>query len=58
VSYTLIDPKTNQPTMIMEPLEFEAYRNATPGMQAMDAAGAAVCAGLCVGGIACIGWRQ
>ena len=35
VSYTLIDSKTNQPTMIMEPLEFAAYRNATPGTQAM-----------------------
>lgn len=35
VSYTLIDSKSNQPTMIMEPLEFAAYRNATPGTQAM-----------------------
>jgi hypothetical protein len=35
VSYTLIDRMTNQPTMIMEPLEFDAYRNSSPGTQAM-----------------------
>jgi hypothetical protein len=35
VSYTLIDRTTNQPTMIMEPLEFSAYRNAPPGTQAL-----------------------
>jgi filamentous hemagglutinin len=35
VSYTLIDRNTNQPTMIMEPLEVGAYKNASPGMQAM-----------------------
>jgi len=35
VSYVLIDRSTNRPTIIMEPLDYEAYRNATPGMQAM-----------------------
>lgn len=35
VSYTLIDRQSNQPTMIMEPLEFAAYRNASPGIQAL-----------------------
>ena len=35
VSYTLIDRNSNQPTMIMEPLEFAAYQNASPGLQAM-----------------------
>ena len=28
VSYTILDKQTNQPTMIMEPAEFEAYREA------------------------------
>ncbi|MGV3654115.1 MAG: polymorphic toxin type 50 domain-containing protein, partial [Noviherbaspirillum sp.] len=35
VSYVLIDRSTNQPTMIMEPLDYAAYRNAPPGTQAM-----------------------
>jgi hypothetical protein len=35
VSYTLIDARSNQPTMIMEPLEFNAYRNAPSGTQAL-----------------------
>nr|WP_314623562.1 hemagglutinin repeat-containing protein [uncultured Noviherbaspirillum sp.] len=35
VSYTLINSVTNQPTMIMEPLEFDTFRNAAPGIQAM-----------------------
>ena len=37
VSYTLFDKQSHQPTLIMEPLEFEAYRNATPGLRAMIA---------------------
>jgi len=35
VSYTLLDKTTNQPTLIMEPLEFEAFRNAPAGHQAL-----------------------
>jgi hypothetical protein len=35
VSYTLVDRKTNQPTMIMEPLEFVVFRNAPAGTQAL-----------------------
>lgn len=35
VSYTLIDRITNQPTMIMEPLEFAAYKDSSPGTQAL-----------------------
>lgn len=33
VSYTLIDRNTYQPIMIMEPLDYAAYRNASPGIQ-------------------------
>lgn len=55
ISYTLLDKQTNQPTMIMEPLEFEAYRNATAGIRALmlhspqwalDAASASLYAGI------------
>ncbi|WP_323507207.1 hypothetical protein [Glaciimonas sp. Gout2] len=35
VSYTLLDRNSNQPTMIMEPLEFAAHQNASFGLQAM-----------------------
>ncbi len=35
VSYTLIDRKSNQPTMILEPVEFNVYRNSVPSIQAM-----------------------
>ncbi len=35
VSFTLIDRQSNQPTIIMDPLEFSAYRNAAPGVQAL-----------------------
>ncbi|UCV08561.1 hypothetical protein [Dechloromonas denitrificans] len=35
VSYVLIDRSSNQATMIMEPLEYAAYRNAPAGIQAM-----------------------
>ncbi|MFH2135590.1 MAG: hemagglutinin repeat-containing protein [Pseudomonadota bacterium] len=35
VSYTILDKATNQPTMIMEPLEFAAFRNAPAGTQAL-----------------------
>jgi filamentous hemagglutinin family protein len=35
VSYVLIDRNTNQPTMIMEPLEYAVYRDAPPGTQAL-----------------------
>ncbi len=35
VSYTLVDRNSNQPMMIMEPLDFAMYRNGSPGMQAM-----------------------
>ena len=35
VSYVLIDRATNQPTMILEPLDYAAYRNAPPGTQAL-----------------------
>jgi hypothetical protein len=35
VSYTLVDRNTNQATMIMEPLDYAAYRNSSPGTQAL-----------------------
>lgn len=35
VSYTLVDRNTNQPAMIMEPLEFVAFRNAPAGTQVL-----------------------
>jgi filamentous hemagglutinin len=35
VSYTLLDKISNQPLAIMEPLDFEAFRNAPAGFQAL-----------------------
>ena len=35
VSYTLLDKATNQPLAIMEPMEFDAFRNAPAGIQAL-----------------------
>ena len=35
VSYTLLDKKTNQPMMLMEPPEFQAFRSSPAGFQAL-----------------------